>query len=205
MNSVDQKDGTRRRILQAAYELIVSSGSGQVATAEVRESAGVSRTTLYRYFPTREALIEGVIVYIADEVERQLKATIAARPQLRDRLDIVIELMIARQERDIGRRLLRVDPGFVMKMLDRTLQRLIDIFNDALADVYANAAEMTGAPVQGAVIGNLITRLFASMMLLPSPPLPPGQQAQLLRSVFLSLVFGLPHSGASSAHDSNGR
>jgi AcrR family transcriptional regulator len=189
----DQSDTTRKRILKAAYDAIASAGADQISTAAVHHAAQVSRTTLYRYFPTREVLLRGVIDYMSDDVEQRLQGIIAERPALKDRLDIVIDLMIEQQEQDIGRRLLRVDPGFVMKTLDQTLQRNIDIFNDALAQVYAHAAELTGAAVDGELIGNVMTRLFASLTLLTTPP-PPGDLRQVLQGVFRALLFS-PASG----------
>jgi AcrR family transcriptional regulator len=213
----EYKDATRSRIMEATLQLMLSAGLEQISTKSIYRAAKVSRTTLYRHFPSREALLEGVIGYQCDDIERRLKLKIAERPDPKYRLDLVIDMMIERQERDMGRRLLRVDPGFVMKMLDQTLQRNVDAFNDALADVYTRVEEVTGTRVQALLIGNVMTRLIVSLTLLPSQ-LPPGELREAVRSVFRSLLFGQiqgigvstsaldspprPHNGSPAA-DSN--
>lgn len=52
-----QRDQTRELILQATQELVVEVHAWSMSMEEVAERAGVSRRTIYRYFPTREALL----------------------------------------------------------------------------------------------------------------------------------------------------
>ena len=52
-----QRDQTRDQILQATQELVSEVHAWTVSMGEVADRAGVSRRTIYRYFPTREALL----------------------------------------------------------------------------------------------------------------------------------------------------
>ena len=52
--------GTRERILAAARDLIVARHPSALSVAEIARAAGVSHRTVYRYFATKEALIEAV-------------------------------------------------------------------------------------------------------------------------------------------------
>lgn len=54
-----------RRIVAAAVTLIAKSGS-DVSIAEVAESLGIIRQTVYRYFPTAEALMHAAAVASVD-------------------------------------------------------------------------------------------------------------------------------------------
>jgi AcrR family transcriptional regulator len=54
------KDATRTIILRAAADIIASRGIHAFTVQEVADRAGVSHRSVYRYFPTREALVEGL-------------------------------------------------------------------------------------------------------------------------------------------------
>jgi len=51
--------GARRAIVDAAAEVIADRGES-ASMADVAAAAGIGRATLYRYFPTREALLVGL-------------------------------------------------------------------------------------------------------------------------------------------------
>ena len=54
----DAMQNTRRRIAEAAMELHESIGPARTTISAVAERAGVQRQTVYRHFPTEEALID---------------------------------------------------------------------------------------------------------------------------------------------------
>jgi TetR/AcrR family transcriptional regulator, mexCD-oprJ operon repressor len=119
-------------ILDGAAQIFAIHGE-QASMNDVAEAAGVARATVYRYFPSRETLLDELAKAAVDDVGRRLESA---------RIDAVApEEGIARAVRalvDVGdpfvllaRRRLRSDPeGF-----DRTLtQPLRDLFDRAQAD-----------------------------------------------------------------------
>jgi AcrR family transcriptional regulator len=52
----------RRLLLDAASRCIVRRGDSQIRMAEVADEAGVSRSTLYRYFPGRDEVLLGLML-----------------------------------------------------------------------------------------------------------------------------------------------
>lgn len=64
----------RRRIVDAALQLFSETDYGAVQMDDVAQLAGVAKPTLYRYFPTKEALflegIERILSELQHEVER---------------------------------------------------------------------------------------------------------------------------------------
>lgn len=52
----------RRLLLDAASRCIVRRGNSQIRMAEVADEAGVSRSTLYRYFPGRDDVLLGLML-----------------------------------------------------------------------------------------------------------------------------------------------
>ncbi len=58
MPATDGSERTRRAILDAAARVL--GQRSEAGMADIAEEAGVGRATLYRHFPTRESLIQGV-------------------------------------------------------------------------------------------------------------------------------------------------
>jgi AcrR family transcriptional regulator len=54
-------DGTRRRILDAAYELFYRKGFGRVGVDEIAASAGITKRTLYYHFKSKDDLLGSVL------------------------------------------------------------------------------------------------------------------------------------------------
>jgi AcrR family transcriptional regulator len=70
------QDRTAAAILEAATRLLAERGDATMA--DVADAAGVGRTTLYRYFPTREDLIESLrAAALAEAAERLAAAGLA--------------------------------------------------------------------------------------------------------------------------------
>lgn len=78
----EQAAATRRRILDAAISLLQETGSGEVAIPDVAERAGVSVSTAYRAFATREDLLEGVL----DELKVRFESVAGPQPTTIDEL-----------------------------------------------------------------------------------------------------------------------
>jgi TetR/AcrR family transcriptional repressor of mexCD-oprJ operon len=72
-------DATAAAITQAAARLIVRSE--EVTVGAVARATGVARGTIYRYFPTRQALLTAVLDRALGQAERHLaEANLAAVP-----------------------------------------------------------------------------------------------------------------------------
>src|SRR5690242_14299805 len=55
-----RKEATRRRILDALATHMAEGTFDSVSMDEIARAADVSPATLYRYFPSREALLDGI-------------------------------------------------------------------------------------------------------------------------------------------------
>lgn len=65
---------TRARLLEAAYESLLEGGYAATTVGHVQQRAGVARGTLLHHFPTRGALMAGVV---EDIIERRLEVLTA--------------------------------------------------------------------------------------------------------------------------------
>lgn len=82
----------RRRILAAAIELFALRADATVD--EIAAAAGLTRATVYRHFPVREALLRAVVAQVAEEALPDLFAAMEARP-LHDALDHLASWVVA--------------------------------------------------------------------------------------------------------------
>jgi AcrR family transcriptional regulator len=72
-------------LVRAAYDLIASAGFENLRTRAVADRVGCNVATLHHYFPTKEALIGGVALYLAVQFET-VRAPAASAATARDRL-----------------------------------------------------------------------------------------------------------------------
>src|SRR5919197_6781387 len=63
-------EATRERILSAVAELLEGGEAEELTVPGVAAASGVSLRTVYRYYPTRERLLEAAGRWIGDELLR---------------------------------------------------------------------------------------------------------------------------------------
>ncbi|MFV1991847.1 MAG: TetR/AcrR family transcriptional regulator, partial [Acidimicrobiales bacterium] len=84
-------ENARRRILDAAFELVGSSGQGTVTINDIAASANVAKQTIYRWWPSRTAVILDALV-VGSMKATPFKQTDDVRADFRTHLRGVIRL-----------------------------------------------------------------------------------------------------------------
>ncbi|MCX5044889.1 TetR/AcrR family transcriptional regulator [Aldersonia sp. NBC_00410] len=104
---------TSRRILEATSEVLVRSGIGKLSLSDVAAQAGVSRPTLYRWFASKEELIDAFSRYETDKFDNGIADAIAG---LRGtaRLDAALQFIVDFQRSYSGVRMIDVEPEAVL-------------------------------------------------------------------------------------------
>jgi AcrR family transcriptional regulator len=90
----------REDLVNAAFRQIAAHGFEGLRTREVAAEAGVNVATLHYYFPTKEALIRGVIGHAMGRFRSTLAAHGRSQDQLANHLSAVRGLM--RREPELG-------------------------------------------------------------------------------------------------------
>ncbi len=72
-------------LIRAAFALVAEKGMEGLRTREVAERVGINSATLHYYFPTKEALIQGVVEYLM----RELRTTRASPDSPQSALDLL--------------------------------------------------------------------------------------------------------------------
>src|SRR5271167_427232 len=65
LNPTDEPGKRRTALMQATFDVIATSGFEGLRTRAVAERAGVNIATLHYYFPTKQALIEGLAQFLS--------------------------------------------------------------------------------------------------------------------------------------------
>jgi AcrR family transcriptional regulator len=118
MPTVDSS--SRERILAATAEVLGRNGRTKLSLSDVALQAGVSRPTLYRWFASKDELLDAFTVWERQSFERTV-AEATADLRGRDRLDAVLRVIVEYQQSYPGLRMVDVEPAHVIKRLAQIL------------------------------------------------------------------------------------
>jgi AcrR family transcriptional regulator len=136
---VADRPGLAERILDAAQQLVLQTGARKLSLTEVARLAGVARPTLYRYFVTKDELVDAL-----GKRERARFATAMADALSNEsgvaRVEAAIDVVAAFLGQQPPRHLIDLEPGFVNERMARVLPM-----------IQASLAELLHGDVAGAV------------------------------------------------------
>jgi TetR/AcrR family transcriptional regulator len=89
-------DEARRRLISATTRCIAARGTARITVEEVAREAGVARSTVYRYFKTRDDLVLGVVL---ERLDTGMARVVASHPQPDDAARSIVDLVM----RSVGR------------------------------------------------------------------------------------------------------
>jgi len=170
-------EATRLRLLDATLTAVSRLGVKRLNMSAVAAIAGVSRPTLYRYFPSKEELLTA----LAEHQQRRFDSGIAEaiRSVAReDQLDAVLRFVVRFQSVDETQRLVHIEPTFVLDRLARMLPTQRASLARLLADTVARTPADGRPTWQPDEVADLILRTALSYFLIPG-----GDETQLLRAL----------------------
>ena len=150
---------TEVRILTAALALIGRRGVRRLAMQEISEAAGVSRATLYRYFPSKEDVLAA-----------------AADPQ--ERIAAFMSYSFSFIRSHSARSLFESEPGYVLGYLLDHLPSLREELLVRLGDDLGAVPAVAAGDLDREQLADLIVRLFAASWIVPE-----SDDASLVKSV----------------------
>ncbi|MCV7357189.1 TetR/AcrR family transcriptional regulator [Mycolicibacterium fluoranthenivorans] len=109
-------NGTRERILAATAEVLGNYGMTKLSLSEVAAQAGVSRPTLYRWFASKQQLLDAFVVWERRHYERAVAAVVARLPAA-ERLDAALAVIVEYQQSYPGLRMVDIEPEQVIARL----------------------------------------------------------------------------------------
>jgi AcrR family transcriptional regulator len=168
-NTVINQSTSAELILAATRQAIATRGPGKLTLSEVAAAAGVSRPTLYRWFPTRDDLFTALTEYERAQFDDGLRSVIDAHRTPARRLDAALRYLFTYLDESIGADPIGVDPAFALRSLNDSLgtqvETLVRLLGSALDEVPAVRSRAMGR----AQAAEMFLRVAYSHYLVPHP------------------------------------
>ena len=108
----EKKPSRRQQILEAlAHELEINPGE-RITTAGLARAVGVSEAALYRHFPSKAKMFEGLIEFIEDSIFSLINRILKENDSSLKRCENILSLLLGFSERNPG--LTRILTGEVL-------------------------------------------------------------------------------------------
>jgi AcrR family transcriptional regulator len=109
---------TRERILDAAFEAVARHGLSRLTMDDVARLAGLSRQSVYRYFDSKDALIQSVVFREEEAFIEGIRAAHARHERLEDGMrEAILFCLRTAREHPLLDRLLASEPEVLLPFL----------------------------------------------------------------------------------------
>ncbi|MEH6450046.1 MAG: nucleoid occlusion factor SlmA [Oleispira sp.] len=127
MSEVEVKISRRDQILQAVVHMLEINPGGKITTANIAKTVGVSEAALYRHFPSKAKMFEGLIEFIEDAIFSRTSRILQDFSEADVRCEKTMTLVLTFAEKNPGMcRLLAGDA--LVGETDRLRQRIHQFF-----------------------------------------------------------------------------
>lgn len=97
-----KKVSRRQQILQALAHMLEASPGERITTARLAKEVGVSEAALYRHFPSKSKMFEGLIEFIEETIFTRVNVILKDEPLAINRCEKILSLLLAFTERNPG-------------------------------------------------------------------------------------------------------
>lgn len=184
---------TPERILRAAEECVRRWGIRRVSMSDVALQAGVSRGSVYRYFPDRDALVQAVLERVAEAHVAEAEPLVRRQPSLTAKVAeaAVFVRILTDDERRLGLRQHPGEPALATLLLAGTpamFARWVDFWIPFLDEARAAGEVRTDLDLRQA--SEWIMRILISLVTVPSVTVDLDDARQLRTYIEDHLVRG---------------
>jgi TetR/AcrR family transcriptional regulator len=156
------KPNRKEEILQALATMLETQPGARITTAALAKQVGVSEAALYRHFPSKAKMLEGLIDFIEESLFSRISRIITEEPTAQARCNKLLTLMLTFAE---------LNPGMARLLVGDALQGENDRLRSRIRQVFDRLETQL----------RLILREW-SMTRVPGPELGSAPAANLLLS-----------------------
>lgn len=178
---------TRARILEGAMVAIARHGLSKLGMSDVSESAGVSRGTLYRYFPSRDELLQHLAAFESARFQQRVGEALRVAPAGPERLEVALQHVTRYvREHPAIQRVLETEPAFVLRHLREQFPALCVTTGALLRPLLGDTRPVRHGVASPEQLVDWLTRMMISAVLFPDPN--PDRMAHDLTAVYRLLT-----------------
>ncbi len=100
--SEKHKPRRREQILQALAQMLEDDSGKRITTAALARQVGVSEAALYRHFPSKARMFEGLIDFIEESIFARVTLILSDVPNATDRCGTILSLLLGFAEKNPG-------------------------------------------------------------------------------------------------------
>ena len=162
------RPATAQMILAAARRSILSSGRQKLTLSGVAAEAGVSRPTIYRWFPTKTMLLAEIAAYEVEQFDLGLQKLADEYPNSTTRLDAALRYLSTYLDGSMGADSIAADPTFALQSLADSLAPHVASLTRVLGDALDMVPAVRRKTVSRQQAAELILRVAYSQYLVPN-------------------------------------
>lgn len=98
----NKKIDRRTQILQALAQMLESSPGARITTAALAKEVGVSEAALYRHFPSKAKMFEGLIEFIEESLFTRISRIIQEENDVQDKIQFILQLTLGFADQNPG-------------------------------------------------------------------------------------------------------
>lgn len=161
MTDNSEKLSRRDQILQALAHMLETNPGARITTASLAKEVGVSEAALYRHFPSKAKMFEGLIAFIEETLFSRISRILQDIPEAEPRCEKTLSLILGFAERNPGMcRLLSGDAlSGETERLRQRIQQVFERIETQLKQILREAELREGKLTQQspAALANLLT------------------------------------------------
>ncbi len=102
MPRIAQKYSRRQQILEALAHMLEVAPGERITTAGLAKEVGVSEAALYRHFPSKAKMFEGLIEFVEEAIFSRVNVILGEESQAMPRLERIMLLLLGFAEKNPG-------------------------------------------------------------------------------------------------------
>jgi len=158
--SSEIRSSRKEQILQALARMLENGPGERITTAALAREVGVSEAALYRHFPSKARMFEGLIAFIEETLFTRISRILEEEPSAAKRCEKILSLVLAFAERNPGMtRLLTGDAlAGETERLRHRISQLFDRLESQLKQILREAQirENLKTAISPAVMANML-------------------------------------------------
>jgi len=160
---------TVESILEAARTAIAERGPSKLTLSAVANAAGISRPTLYRWFPTKADLLAAITAYEEERFDIGLQLVIDAQRAPKRRLEAALRYLVNYLDESTMPDPIGVDPEYALRSMARSIGPHIEILARLLGDAILEVPAVRAGALTAEQAAELFLRMAYSHYLVPHP------------------------------------